>query len=157
MGHGLVAEQFSSHHRVRLCRRRGSLPLDAFDMTDVVYPRQCGTMPNLARRLKLCPLLQRTNAYAIYFGFVWIGRVERCSAVAAESLRPPVAVVGRFDVDLGNSGSQREISGRRKDTHAEGGTAERLAIRAMTDPHRIGVYVSFKGYLSAMTTAVDFH
>lgn len=86
-----------------------------------------------------------------------IGRVYRCAAVGAKGVGAFVAAFSRFDVDLGNSGSQNETGCRRLYIDSIGGACERLAISAVTNPHSLRVDLGFKGNLSAVATAFDFH
>jgi len=68
-----------------------------------------------------------------------------------------VAAFGRFDVDLGSPGSQNETACGRLYVDSIGGAREYLAVRAVTDPHCAGVDFGFKGNLTAVATAIDFH
>src|SRR5208282_2594024 len=86
-----------------------------------------------------------------------IGRVYRCAAVGTEGMGPLIAAFGRFDVDFWGSGSQNETGCGRLYIDSIGGTGERLAIRAVTNPHGVRVDLAFKGNLSAVATAFDFH
>jgi hypothetical protein len=86
-----------------------------------------------------------------------IGSVYRCTAVGAERMGAFVAALRRFDVDLGSSGSQNETGRGRVYIDSIGGAGESLAISAVTNSHSAGVDLGFKGYLSAVATAFDFH
>jgi hypothetical protein len=86
-----------------------------------------------------------------------ISRVYRCAAVGAEGVSAFVAAFGRFDVDLGSSGSHNEAGCGRLYIDSIGGPGERLAISAVTNPNRVRVDLDFKGNLAAVATAFDFH
>lgn len=86
-----------------------------------------------------------------------IGRVYRCTAIGTEGVSAFVAAFRRFNVDLGCSRSQHETGRGRLHIDSIGGAGERLAISAVTNPHSARVDLGFKGNLSAVATAFDFH
>ena len=83
--------------------------------------------------------------------------IETWRAGGAKALFAGASAVCNFEVGLDCSGADGQAVLAREDDDAKGRTRQRLAICAMADHDSFGLDIRYKGNLTAMTGAVDFH
>jgi len=133
-------------------------PVEFRDRIDVVDPRLLRANKYLPARHQFTSLAQRSKPRVVGFWLIASRcRIDRRSAVRAESLQTDVSTIGGLSIFRRFAGQEHERAWTTGNDRSQRCTAHCLTVRAVANGRRFGIGLRLERHMTAVTASINFH
>ena len=133
-------------------------PLEFRDRVEVVDPRLLRANKYLPAWHQFISLAKCSKAHVVGFWLIASRcRIDRRSAVRAESLHTDVSAISGLSVFRRFTGKKRERPWLSDDDRSQWSAAHGLAVCAVANGRSFGIGFGLERHVAAVTASVDFH
>ena len=133
-------------------------PVEFRDRIDVVDPRLLRANKYLPARHQFTSLAQRSKPRVVGFWLIASQcRIDRRSAVRAESLQTDVSTIGGLSIFRRFAGQEHERAWTSGNDRSQWRAAQCLAICAVANGRRFGIGFGLERHVAAVIASINFH